>query len=411
MRLADAIASSLHDIRQRKGRSALTMLGIIIGIASVIIVMSLGSSAEGYILNQVSSFGSDLISINPGYPTGNKGPPASAQGIIVKTLVERDVAALKNEPSIINVVGRVSGQSRAIYGNEDISVLWNAMPSAIFEMMNLEFSSGRAYTESDERAYNRVVVLGAEVAKDLFGQVEPVGKSLRIKDMSFTVIGVLAAKGAGIFSMDQYAMMPLSVGQKQLAGIDYFHELNVQVDPQYDVDFVKTRIISILRQNHRITDPDRDDFEVISTQEALALLGNVTSILTIFLSAIAAISLVVGGIGIMNIMFVTVTERTREIGLRKALGATNRDILTQFLVESAIITTIGGIVGVILGGLFLLLAYIGVAYGAGIDWPFRLPLSAVAIAVSVSMGIGILFGVYPARKAARKNPIDALRYE
>jgi putative ABC transport system permease protein len=409
MRLPDAIASSLRDIRQRKGRSALTMLGIIIGIGSVIVVMSLGASAEGYILNQVNSFGSDIVSINPGAPTG--GSPAAAQGIIIKTLVQRDVDALKNEPSIKQVVGRVSGQSRAVYRSNDISVLWNAMQPAIFDMMGLEFAAGRPYTESDERAYNRVIVLGSEVAGDLFGDVNPIGQAIRIKDMSFTVIGVLAPKGSGIFSMDQYAMLPLTVGQKQLAGIDYFHELNVKADPLYDAAFVKSRIVSVLRQNHHITNPDKDDFEVVTTQEALAILGNVTTILTIFLSAIAAISLVVGGIGIMNIMLVTVTERTREIGLRKALGATNRDILTQFLVESAMLTTSGGIVGLLGGALLLFVAYLGVVYGAGIDWPFKMPLSAIAMALSVSMSIGILFGVYPARKAAHKNPIDALRYE
>jgi putative ABC transport system permease protein len=385
------------------------MLGIIIGIGSVIVVMSLGASAEGYILNQVSSFGSNLISVNPGAPTG--GSPAAVLGIVIKTLVQRDVDALKLEPSIVDVVGRVSGQSRVIYENTDIGVLWNAMPPAIFKMMNLEFKAGRAYTEADDRSYNRVIVLGSEVAGDLFGQVDPIGKSIRLKDMTFTVVGVLAPKGAGIFSMDQYAMVPLSVGQKQLAGINYYHELNVQVNPLYDVEFVKSRIISVLRQNHRITDPDKDDFEVMSTQEALDLVGTITGVLTVFLSAIAAISLVVGGIGIMNIMLVTVTERTREIGLRKAVGATNRDILTQFLVESAMLTTSGGIIGLIGGGLFLVVAYLGAVFGAGIDWPFRLPLSAVSAALGVSMTIGVLFGVYPALKAARKNPIDALRYE
>jgi putative ABC transport system permease protein len=411
MRLPDAIASSIRDIRQRKGRSALTMLGIVIGIGSVIVVMSLGASAQAYILGQVQSFGSDLISINPGAPTAGGGPPAAVQGIVVKTLVQRDVDALEREPSILEVAGRVSGQSRAIYGNTDISVLWNALPPSIFEMMGLEFESGRAYTESDERAYNRVIVLGAEVAEDLFGGVEPVGKQIRLKDMTFTVVGVLAPKGAGVFSMDQYAMIPLTVGQKQLLGIDYFHELNAQVDPSYDAAFVKGRVISVLRQNHRITDPDKDDFEVVSMQEALNILGDVTSVLTIFLSSIAAISLIVGGIGIMNIMLVTVTERTREIGLRKAVGATDGDILVQFLVESAMLTTTGGAIGIMGGAMLTLLVYLGVTYGAGIEWPFLLPLSAVLIAVSVSMGIGILFGVYPARKAARKNPIDALRYE
>jgi putative ABC transport system permease protein len=194
-------------------------------------------------------------------------------------------------------------------------------------------------------------------------------------------------------------------------GVDYFQEVDVQMDPIYNTTFVKERITSILRQNHRITDPGKDDFTVQSMDEALSMLGNITSVLTIFLSAIAAISLVVGGIGIMNIMMVTVTERTREIGLRKAVGATERDILVQFLVESAILTTIGGVIGILGGAFFTFIAYLGVNYLAQITWPFYLPISAVLIAFGVSALTGIVFGVYPARQAARKNPIDALRYE
>jgi putative ABC transport system permease protein len=409
MKLNDAIRSSLRGMRQGKVRTALTMLGIIIGVSSVILIMSLGASAQKYILDQVQSFGSDIISINPGAPTS--GPPASAQGIIIKTLNQRDVESLEREPSIVSVAARVSGQARIVYGATSRSLIWHAFPPVGYEMFNMELSSGTVFTESDSQAYNKVIILGANVADDLFGDVDPVGKYVRLKDFNFRVVGVFAPKGAGIFSFDEYAVIPLTVGQKQMLGIDYYHEVATKIDAMYDADFVKERITSILRQNHRITDPSKDDFMVTSVQEALDIITSITSALTVFLSAIAAISLIVGGIGIMNIMLVSVTERTREIGLRKAVGATQRDILTQFLTESVILTSIGGFVGICTGALFTGVAYFGVNRFAGIAWDFQLPPMAVALAVSVSVATGLLFGVYPALKAARKNPIDALRYE
>ena len=317
MKFRDAIKTSLRDLRQRKVRGALTMLGIVIGIASVIVIMSLGASAQSYILDQVESFGSDIIAINPGAPT--KGPPAAVQGIIIKTLNQRDVESLEKEPAVVAVAARVSGQSRVVFGSNSRSVIWHAFPPVGYEMFNMELSSGRVFTESDSQAYNKVVILGAQVAEDLFGDVDPVGKNVRIKDFSFRVVGVFAEKGAGIFSFDDYAVIPLTVGQKQMLGIDYYHEVAVQTDPKYDSDFVKARITSILRQNHRITDPSKDDFMVTATEEALEIITSITSALTVFLSAIAAISLIVGGIGIMNIMLVTVTDVRGKLGSGRLL--------------------------------------------------------------------------------------------
>jgi len=386
------------------------MLGIVIGIASVIIIMSLGASAEQFIVGQIQSMAPNMINVQPGAPVMGGAPP-SMMGLITKTLVKRDVEALEREPSITNVAPNVTGESRIVYGNKSKSIVWISTTANIFEMMNLNFSSGYGFSGADENAYKHVVVLGSKIAYDMFGNVEPVGKFIRFKDMSFRIVGVLEAKGAGLFSMDGYAIIPLSVGQKQLRGIDYYQELNVQIDPAYDSEFVKTRIISILRTSHQIKDPAKDDFMVMSMDEALDVLGNVMSVLTIFLSSIAAISLIVGGIGIMNIMLVTVTERTREIGLRKAVGATNNDILKQFLIESILLTFAGGVIGILAGAGIVGLAYFVLSTFFSIGWVFTFPISAVVLGLAVSGVTGIAFGMYPAMQAARENPIDALRYE
>lgn len=409
MLVKDAFQTATRSLVHRKMRSALTMLGIVIGIASVITIMSLGESAQSYILGQVQSFGSDIISINPGAPTS--GPPAAVQGIIITTLNQRDIDSLENEPSIVKMAARVTGQATIAYGSTDRSVVWHAFSPIGFEMFNMELSSGTTFTDADAKSYNKVVILGSKVAKDLFGDVDPVGKKVRLKDSTFRVVGVLASKGAGIFSFDDYAVIPLPVGQKQLLGIDYYHEVSVQFDPRYDVEFVKGRIASVLRQNHNVSDVSKEDFMITAMEEAVDIIRSITSALTLFLSAIATISLVVGGIGIMNIMLVSVTERTREIGLRKAVGATERDILQQFLIEAVLLTMLGGVVGIALGAAFVGLAYVAIVNFAAIEWTFAFPLSAVLLAFMVSTLSGLVFGIYPARQAARKNPIDALRYE
>jgi len=392
-------------------RSILTMLGIVTGIASVIIIMSLGDSAKQYIVGQIQSMAPNMINVQPGAPVMG-GAPSSVMGLVVKSLVKRDVESLEREPSITNVSPNVTGSSRIVYGNKSKSTLWVATTANIFKMTNLTFSSGYGFTSADETAYRHVVVLGSKLAKDLFGDtIEPVGKTVRFEDITFRVIGVLEPKGSGMFSMDNYALIPISVGQKQIRGIDYYQELNIQIDPAYDTAFVKTRIISILRTSHQITDPTKDDFMVTSMDETLNTLGNIMSILTIFLAAIASISLIVGGIGIMNIMLVSVTERTREIGLRKAVGATDGDILQQFLIESVLLTLIGGIIGILVGAVIVGLIYFVLTTFFSIGWFFSFPISAVILGLAVSGISGIAFGIYPARQAGKKNPIDALRYE
>ena len=365
MKLRDSIRTATLGLKHAKVRSALTMLGIVIGISSVILLMSIGKSAQKLILNQVQSIGSNLIFVIPGATKGSRfASPPSIQGVVVKTLVHSDVQALRHEPSVSKVTAEVRGQTKAVFENNDTTVTYEGTTEEFFDIRKFALTKGRRFTNSDVDSFSRVAVVGQEIAKTLFGERDPVGKTIRLKDISFRVIGILEKKGLGPFGVDQDSLIliPLSVAQKQLLGIDYYNVITLEASDVYDIEFTKARVTSVLRQNHRITDPDKDDFTIRTQEDALSLLGNITSILTLFLTSIAFISLVVGGIGIMNIMLVSVVERTREIGLRKAVGATNRDILQQFLWEAVILTFLGGIAGIAIGslltvGLYAILLY------------------------------------------------------
>jgi len=415
MRALDSIRIAFWALRHARTRSLLTMLGIIIGIGSVILLMSIGTSAQALILNQVQGIGSNLVFIVPGgTPKGSRfSSPASVQGVIIKTLVKQDVEALKREPSIVGVAPEVRGQGKIVFENNDTTVTYDGTTGDFFPIRNMTIKNGRAFTNADVSSFNRLAVLGSEIAKTLFGQRNPVGQSVRLKGISFQVVGVLDPKGVGAFGVDQdnLVIIPISIAQKQMVGIDYYNTVTVQANDSYTIEFTSARITSVLRQNHHISDPNKDDFTIRTQADALSLLGNITSIMTVFLAAIASISLVVGGIGIMNIMLVSVIERTREIGLRKALGATNRDILIQFLWESVMLTLAGGLVGIAIGALLTFLVYIILVNFLAAGWTFALPMSAIILAVGVSSLTGLVFGIYPARQAARKNPIEALRYE
>jgi putative ABC transport system permease protein len=398
-------------------RSILTMLGIVIGIASVIILMSIGQSAQDLILGQVESIGSNLIIITPGAPANAKfSAPASSQGIIITSLQQRDVDALSREPSVELAVPEVRGQANAVYGNNNVTVSFTGSTADFFIVSNLaKVGKGQTFSKNDVDSANHVVVIGPDLANTLFGpNVNPIDKIIRLKDVSFRVVGVLDKGGTGAFGVDigNLVVMPISIAQTQLLGINYFNVIIVEANPQYDISFAKSRIGFILEQDHGITNSNKDDFTINTQEDILSLLGNITSILTLFLAAIASISLVVGGIGIMNIMLVSVTERTREIGLRKAVGATDRDILEQFLIESVLLTLLGGAIGIAVGAGIVCLVYFGISiFDPSLGWVFAFPISAVILGLLVSGIAGIAFGIYPARKAGKKNPIDALRYE
>lgn len=411
----DAFKTATRSLTHSKTRTALTMLGIIIGIASVIVLMSIGQSAQDLILGQVQGIGSNLVIITPGAPSGGGfSPPASAQGIVITTLRQKDIDALQREPSILGVAAQVSGQAEVVYGGKNKTVSYQGVTDDFFSVRNMEVSVGRVISKSDIDSASHVAVIGPELATTLFGSnVDPVGKNIRLKNKSLRVIGVLDDGGTGAFGVDQgnLVIIPISIAQKELLGISHFSVIMTEADPAYEISFVKSRIISVLRQNHSITDPTKDDFNIQTQEDILSLLGNITSILTLFLAAIASISLIVGGIGIMNIMLVAVTERTREIGLRKAVGATDIDILQQFLIESILLTLIGGAIGIAVGAAIVGLVYFIATTFFSIGWIFAFPISAVLLGVGVSTFAGLVFGIYPARQAGKKNPIDALRYE
>jgi putative ABC transport system permease protein len=415
MRVSDLIKSSQATLRHGKMRSLLTMLGIVIGISSVIVLMSIGQSAQDYILAQVQGLGSNLIIILPGGTNnGRLSSPASAQGIIITSLVQQDVDTLSRDPSISAVTEEARGQATASVGDNNETITFDSVPANYFTVRNFAVQTGYPFTDNDVQSLNHVAVIGSSLASTLFGPgSDPVGQYINVKNIQFKVVGVLASKGTGAFGVDQdnLVLVPITVGQKQMLGINYFSDIEVQANNAYTIPFVQSRVESILEQDHAITDPSKDDFTIETQQDVLSLLGNITSILTLFLAAIASISLVVGGIGIMNIMLVSVIERTKEIGLRKSVGATNNDILQQFLVESVMLTFIGGVIGIAFGGVVVGLAWLIITKVAGIAWTFAFPLSAVLLAVAVSSVTGIAFGLYPARQAARKSPIEALRYE
>ncbi|OHA19437.1 MAG: hypothetical protein A2836_03850 [Candidatus Taylorbacteria bacterium RIFCSPHIGHO2_01_FULL_45_63] len=414
MKFHDAFKTAFKGLLHAKVRSLLTMLGIVIGITSVILLVSIGSSAQKLILDQVQGVGSNLIFVIPGATKGSKfSSPASVQGVIIKTLVKQDVESFKREPSIARAAPEVRGQAKVVFENNDTTVTFEGTTEDFFQIRNFALKKGSFFTDTDVDSYAHVAVIGEKLATTLFGGKDPVGKTVRLRNITFKIVGLLDKKGLGPFGVDQdnLIIIPVTVAQKQLLGMDYYSVVNVEAADAYTIDFAKSRVISILRQNHRITDPDKDDFTVNTQEDALSLLGNITTIMTIFLGAIASISLIVGGIGIMNIMLVSVVERTKEIGLRKALGATNRDILIQFLFESIMLTFVGGVVGILFGALLVSLVYVILVKIVATTWFFALPFSAVVSAVLVSSVTGIVFGLYPARQAARKNPIDALRYE
>jgi putative ABC transport system permease protein len=382
-------------------------LGIIIGIAAVITLISLGQASQKAIEDQIQALGSNLLTVISG--SFRPGDFRSASGTAT-TLTLEDAKAIMTSgkvPGVKNVSAEIQRREAVTAGRKSTNTAVVGVLPAYKEIHNSNLESGSFISESDNSALSKVAVLGPTTATNLFGTTAAVGKSIRINKIAFNVIGVMTSKGGSGLggNQDDTILIPLSTAQKQLFGVTYVGSVSIEVADSKKMDTVRDEIGYFLLARHKISDPANADFTIFSQADVLSTINQVTGTFTALLSGIAAISLLVGGIGIMNIMLVTVVERTREIGLRKALGATKKAVVSQFLIESIILTIAGGLIGMTLG---MALSF---AISKLINLPFVLNFGSIALAIGVSGGIGILFGWYPARKAANLQPIEALRYE
>lgn len=405
---------AVKSLVKHKARSILTILGIIIGIMSIVIIVSVGRGAESLIANEITSLGADIIWIEPGREPS--GPSDFANALLSNTLKTKDIEALQkksNVPGLIDIAPAISIPGSVSYMGETYRPLIMGWSAEFFgDTFKILPEEGVYFGEIAIRNNEKVAVIGGDVKNELFGESEAVGENIRVKDKNFRVIGVLPDKGIiSFFDVGQLVLIPYTTAQSQLSGIDYYNEVWVRVE---SVDAVPGAIIDIertLRERHGITDPDKDDFYILTQQNLLDQISNILDIITALLASVVTISLIVGGVGVMNIMLVSVAERTREIGLRKAVGATSANITTQFLMEAVILTTIGGFLGVLLGALISFFVTVVFSQIVGVTWTFSFPISAAVLGSLVASAVGLIFGIYPARQAAKKTPIDTLRYE
>jgi len=407
LRIFQTIPSALAALRANKGRSILTTLGIIIGVAAVIAIVALGEGASASVSSQLSGLGTNLLTIMSG-SSSNGGARAGAGSAV--TLKASDATAIsQNIAGLSGVSPVVSGNAQIIFGNQNWSTRIQAVAPEYLTINDWKIASGSAFTAQDNTDSKNVAVIGQTVATNLFtnGQ-SPIAQLIRIRNVPFTVVGVLASKGSTAGpggDQDDTVMIPFQTGQVRLFGATSINQIVVQVADASNISNVSTQMTALLRQQHKLQSTAADDFSIRNNADIISRVSSVSDTMTMLLGGVAAVSLVVGGIGIMNIMLVSVTERTREIGIRLAIGAQPRDVLAQFLVEAVVLSVLGGVIGILVGsGVALLLPMLA-------GWTTVLPWNAIVLSFAVSAAIGMFFGIYPARKASQLDPIVALRYE
>ncbi len=407
--------TAIQVLEKNRIRSFLTLFGILVGIAMVIIVLSAGNGLKQLILGEVSSFGNNWINIEVKVPETQKNSrensQAMASGVIIDTLTTNDAEAVTELKNIEDAYAGITSQAVISYQTEKVQPTIFGVSHSYLSINPNELYEGRFFDREEEVGAAQVIVLGFELKNDLFGNAEATGKIVKVSGKTFEVIGVMEPLGAaGFMDMDNVVYMPVTTVQKKIMGIDHVLWIVASVRDMNKAESTAEEIRALMRERHDITNPDKDDFAVTTMDEAVSLVGNIVFGITVLLVTLAGVSLIVGGVGIMNVMYVSVVERTFEIGLRKAVGATDRDILKQFLTESVLLTVIGGVAGIIVGIVLSFLIAI-IAQSQGLNWSFHISFLSIILSTSFAIVVGLVFGVTPARRAAELDPIEAIRQE
>ena len=418
MQILTPLKIAYSALKIHKVRSTLTVLGLLIGVMAIIIVMNLGQGLDGLIMSQMEVFGTDYVEVEIKVPstakTSSENAIGVAQGVSITTLKIKDAEAIAKHLNIKDYYVGQLGQEVISYQSENkTSILWGVSAS-FFDLYKTKVQEGRPFTDEEDLSQARVIVIGQGLQNKLFGKKNnAINKRIKIKNKNFRVVGVMEEQDNAFYmDLDSAVYIPIRTLQKQIMGIDYISFIIAFMKDSSPAQAVATAedLTRIMRDQHNITDPKKDDFAVTTMEEAMNMLNQITGGITLLLVAIAGISLLVGGVGIMNIMYVSVSERTYEIGLRKAIGATNSNILWQFLWEAVFLTFVGGLIGVILGSVFSFTLFL-IASHFGFDFGFNFSWFGLILAVSFSVIVGLIFGIYPALKASKMEPVEALRHE